>query len=123
MNEGNCYQVCFEWLMDHPNKDRFQLTHGIVTGQGHIEGIKYGHAWIIEPQGDIVLDITAEVVMPLRDYLKLGKIEYYVQYTWPDAVKKSTEFGHYGAWDEKISAAIHKGDDGELISGSSPVSG
>ena len=121
MTSDNCYQECFDWLMMHPDKERFHLAHGIVTGQQHIKGIKYGHAWIIESEHEIALDITAEVVMPLEHYLKFGRCEYYVKYTWQEAVKMVNKFNHYGAWDEKVSAAVHKGDDGALISGSSPI--
>lgn len=101
----------------------FVLVHAIVTGQGPIEGIKYGHAFLLHKDSQIVYDISADVRMPFQIYKQLGQIEYYVVYEWQDAVKQCNKYGHYGAWDEQVSAAIHKGDDGALVSGSSPISG
>lgn len=107
--------------MIHPTRNKFSLVHGIVTGQGPIEGIKYGHAWVLHTDSNVVIDVTADIRMPFDIYKRIGQIEYYVVYTWKEAVKNCNKFGHYGAWDETISAAIHKGDDGAFISGSSPI--
>ena len=55
---GDCFESALEELMysnpfgkDH--MDNMTLVHAIVTGQGKIEGLRYGHAW--NEIGDVVV--------------------------------------------------------------------
>jgi hypothetical protein len=103
---GDCYQVSGRYIMDsglmggNPN---LVLVHGIVTGQGPIEGIQYGHAWVEE--GDICIDLSKgkEIKMPKTLYYTLGNIDPSKQFRYtPEEMRKNIlKYKHWGPWDLK----------------------
>jgi len=95
---GNCYVASLNKFMENPRK--YKLVHGIVTGQGAIEGIQYGHAWV--EYGDKAIDCSANVEMPKDVYYLLGNIEYTHEYDGQEVLKMLDKFGTYGPWDKKI---------------------
>ncbi len=99
---GHCYEYAFREFINHP-KNRV-LVHGLVNGQGPLEGVKYGHAWIIDEYNECVIDKTqpsGQQKIPLGLYYWIGKIDpsETVEYDLKSALTNATETGHYGPWD------------------------
>ena len=98
---GDCYSAAGKYILDHPHKPDLFLVHGIVTGQGPIAGIKYGHAWVEE--GDLVIEVSngRNLRLPKAAYYALGQIEKTIRYSATEAVKKMLDSHHFGPWDLK----------------------
>lgn len=105
MSDRNCYTLAAHYILENTGEN-VRLVHGIptLTGGEHA-GTPYGHAWI--EAGDTVLDVVTGVMVGKDLYYTLGKIEYTVRYTRAEAQAKMAETGTYGAWDDKINAALH----------------
>ena len=106
--KGLCYQNAFHGLDKYPGS---VLVHGIVTGQGPIEGVTYGHAWLeVEGigEGTYCVDFNACLALPKEIYYRIGKQKYTVTYTASEAAKLARKAGHYGPWDKKIDKAVHR---------------
>jgi len=98
--------------MDHP--ETYTLAHAVVTGQGPIEGVRYGHAFVLFDRDGVeyVKDLSADVEMPSALYFAIGRIdpEKVVTYTSEEAIHKMIEFETWGPWDEVTLSAIHRGE-------------
>lgn len=82
------------------------LVHGIVTGQGHLEGIRFTHAWVEGVTKDgipMVIDASngREVVIPQGLYYVIGRIspDECERYSAEDAIDRMMSSAHYGPWD------------------------
>ena len=97
---GDCYVAAGRYIMDNHNP-KLVLVHGIVTGQGDIAGIQFGHAWVED--GDMVIDTSngRDIQLPKQLYYALGNIETTKRYTMEKAMEKMLKIGHYGPWDLK----------------------
>jgi len=97
------------------------LVHGEVSGQGSLEGVRYGHAWVED--GDTVIDQSngRDLRVPKVFYYTLGQIssetfddEGYSpmggqnvhKYTWEEAREKIIESEHWGPWDLETSTGL-----------------
>lgn len=113
---GDCYQAAGRYMMDHGivGGEDIRLVHGEVRGQGPIEGIRFGHAWI--EQGDTVIDVANGKVsqLPKALYYAFGGIypdlppfkpNIHV-YTPEEAREKILEYKHWGPWDLKTSSGL-----------------
>jgi len=103
---GDCYVVSGRYMMDHgllAGESDLILVHGEVTGQGHIDGVKYGHAWIED--GEMVLDLSGgrNIKLPKFLYYSLGNIDEskVFKYNSEDMRRKILDMGHWGPWDMK----------------------
>jgi len=98
---GDCFQVALNYMMSHKSK-RLKLCHGLVTGQGNIEGIVYTHAWVEDNQ--IVIDETIPIKLPKKMYYEIGQIDKknVYCYTYEEMSRKVTEFKTYGPWEKKL---------------------
>jgi len=114
---GDCYEAAVNYLMEHgtmgfnaENDAGLILVHGEVTGQGPLEGVKYGHAWI--ESGGLVIDTSngRDLRMPASAYYALAQIDHRKpnvhKYTQEQARRKLIESGHYGAWDLKTESGL-----------------
>ena len=92
---GDCYEIHAKLIED---LQRGLLCHGTVTGQGPIDGIEYGHAWV--EIADIVIDISngKSVCTTKERYYKLGKVKDVICYTPEETVKKLVDTRSYGPW-------------------------
>ena len=99
---GDCFKVAYDTFMEDP--DRYTLVHGIVTGQGPIEGIQYCHAWVLD--GDEVIDNTVRggITMPKAIYYAIGQIEDTQEYTLDEVLSNTVKTGHYGPWYKPYNA-------------------
>lgn len=97
---GDCYSAAGRYILDNMDPELI-LVHGIVTGQGDIEGIQFGHAWVED--GNRVIDVSngRNIQLPKQFYYKLGKIKKTKRYKREEALKKMLETGHFGPWELK----------------------
>ena len=109
---GDCYQCAANYVMSHP--ETHTLAHAVVTGQGPIEGLRYGHAFALFDRDGVeyVKDFNADVEMPSALYFAVGRIdpEKVVTYTSEEAIHKMIEFETWGPWDEVTASALHRGE-------------
>jgi hypothetical protein len=79
------------------------LVHAQVTGQGAIEGVKYGHAWIEDDAFVYDYSNKRKLKVPKALYYEIGQIieqqPIHFKYTFEQARRKMNEIGHYGSWD------------------------
>ena len=78
-----------------------------VTGQGSLEGIKYGHCWVED--GNTVIDKSngRNLKMPRAFYYALGRIGDNVHVYKPEEFsKKINQYGHWGPWDLRTSTGL-----------------
>jgi hypothetical protein len=110
---GDCYQAAGRYMMDEclaaDRCDDLILVHGEVAGQGALEGMTYGHAWVLG--NGMVIDKAngrdLEIPQPL--YYAIGQINYIgntIEYTWEEARKKILEYGHWGPWDLETESGL-----------------
>ena len=105
--EGRCFELTWDAFFsfhDKTYKDGL-LVHGMVSGQGPLDGIRYAHAWI--EMGDLVYDVSRvgidrdeALIIPKVLYYAIGNIidEQVVRYTRDEARKLSLEHETSGPW-------------------------
>jgi hypothetical protein len=107
---GDCYEAAGKHLMDSCLFDRscgLILVHAEVTGQGPIDGVKYGHAFVLDGGNVIDRSNGGSVIMPQEEYYKLGKIGSNIhQYSFKDFKKKVLETQHWGPWDLQTESGL-----------------
>ena len=109
--KGNCYEAAGKFFMDQSlfGEKGMTLVHGEVAGQGPLEGINFGHAWV-EHNG-MVIDKSngRDIKIPVQVYYALGQIDHIDnthRYTWDQANKKIASTGHWGPWDLRTSTGL-----------------
>ena len=115
---GDCYVKAGSFCL-LPNMHEFigepYLVHAEVRGQGKIEGLRYGHAWVEDDENVYDYSNGRQIVMPKQIYYLLGDIKTdnpkkYQKYSFPEARAKMLKTKHYGSWDIETDYA-----DGGLI--------
>jgi hypothetical protein len=115
--EGDCYEVAAHLLL-WPLKQGGHgpelgecpvICHGIVTGQGPVEGLRFGHAWIETTRSlgicevEMVIDHSngKKTEMPAGLYYLMGRIDpsETKRYTKEEARLALRKHKHYGPWD------------------------
>ena len=97
---GDCYQAGGRLIMTYFGHDA-KLVHGMVSGQGALEGKRFGHCWV--EYKDKVLDHSndKEQELPKDIYYLLGRIDpnecHY--YTPRESSGKMLKHEHWGPWD------------------------
>ena len=130
--EGDCYPTANLLVWDKvstPEADNWRAVHGVVTGQGELEGVRFGHAWAEETQRfpvpesvmqsgspeqiaawenmtfTIVHDKSNgnDISMPAEMYYKIGDIDQRTvqRYTPAEVGRKMVESGHHGPWEDE----------------------
>jgi len=96
---GDCYQAAGRLIMGYIGKGK--LVHGMVNGQGSLDGIRFGHAWV--EVGSKVLDHSngKKKTIPKKLYYAMGKINpsECKYYEYKDAAKFMVDKGHWGPWE------------------------
>ena len=90
-------------------KSSLSLVHGEVAGQGPLEGVTFGHAWVLD--GDTVIDPSngRDIRMPKTIYYALGaidRIDNLHVYTPEQARERMLRYGHFGPWDLKTRSGL-----------------
>jgi hypothetical protein len=108
---GDCYEISANIMLHSATVEPIEqveyiLCHGTVTGQGPVEGVRFGHAWVewnhVPSAVALVLDYSNgnKVVMPVAQYYALGSIvpaEVH-RYDCDETLNMLLEFRHYGSW-------------------------
>lgn len=114
---GDCYEAAGRYMLDNCHRKNLILVHAEVTGQGRIDGVKYGHAFILD--GNTVIDVSNgnNIRMEKMVYFLLGKIGQYDlktkdvdtskanmhTYTCDQFREKISRHEHWGPWDLQTS--------------------
>lgn len=111
---GNCYEsalgVMYRLCTDGC-PEQYRLVHAEIIGQGPIEGVAHGHAFVVDLVNDIVYDESngRHLRMDSGVYEALARISVHGNvcvYTWDEAVENAFESGHYGPWDLVTSTGL-----------------
>ena len=98
---GDCYPAGGRLIMNFFGDKNHKLVHGMVNGQGALEGKRYGHCWV--ESRDTVLDHSngRKLEVPKQVYYALGRInpKECKYYTAEEAAKFMVEEGHWGPWE------------------------
>lgn len=109
---GNCYEIAGKIAMATPETlksmglPKFHGTpyvvHAQVIGQGDIEGVKYGHAWVEDDLFVYDFSNGRKIIFPKELYYLLGGVQtkkpIYFKYEFWEARKLMLDTGHYGSW-------------------------
>lgn len=99
---GNCYESAMKQMMDFYSKGikDIKLVHGVVTGQGELEGVQFGHAWV--ELNNMVFDMSngRKVVMLKNKYYAIGQIKITRTYDYQQMLEKVIKYETYGPWDK-----------------------
>jgi hypothetical protein len=98
---GDCYPAGGNLIIESSPDKNYKLVHGMVNGQGALEGRRYGHCWV-ELAGK-VLDHSngRKLEMPKPAYYAIGRInpkecKYYTRH---EALKFILDTGQWGPWE------------------------
>ena len=98
---GDCYYQSYKYQEANP---KVTLVHGLVKGQGKLEGIIFNHSWCED--GDTIIDMTLkpniQKTLNKNLYYLLGDIKITFKYSYQDRIEKSLEIGTYGPWESKL---------------------
>jgi len=98
---GDCYVKALHYMQSDPSAT---LVHGLVDGQGPLEGITYNHAWC--EKGGKIIDMTLpksiQKSIPVELYYKIGNIKTTYKYTYEEMLEKMEEFETYGPWEKVL---------------------
>ena len=75
---GDCYEAAGKYMMDNCDVDGCEdlvLVHGEVGGQGALDGVRFGHAWV--EKGGTVIDKSngRNINMPKFVYYAIGQVQ------------------------------------------------
>ena len=98
---GDCYPAGGRLIMNFFGDKNHKLVHGMVNGQGSLEGMRYGHCWV--ESKDTVLDHSngRKLEVPKQVYYALGKIDpkECKYYSPEESAKWMVEDGTWGPWE------------------------
>ncbi len=101
---GNCYEAALNLIMSLG--EPWQVVHGMVSGQGHLTGTRFGHAWVENSVTGMIQDHSNgnQLNVSKDYYYSLGKISEnnLIRYSRQDALKAAVNTGVFGPWDSKI---------------------
>ncbi len=110
---GDCYQAAGSFMLQKcmlkPDSRKYLLVHAEVAGQGQLEGITYGHGFVIDTESQTIIDKSngRNLELPVLLYYTLGKIDEIGnihEYTYREMQQKITTFQHWGPWDLETSS-------------------
>jgi predicted ABC-type ATPase len=104
---GDCFVKAGSFCLLHNSYDFIgepYLVHAEVRGQGKIEGLRYGHAWVEDDKNVYDFSNGREIIMPKQVYYYYGDIKTddpkkYQRYTFQEARDKMSKTKNYGSWD------------------------
>ena len=102
---GDCYQQAYKYFQSNHYKDKnLKLVHGLVTGQGALEGVVYNHAWCENKNKviDMTLPSKFQKSLSVKEYFKIGKIKTTFKYDFNEHLEKVLEFETYGPWEKTL---------------------
>jgi len=111
---GDCYESAGKFVGEQlvaGAADRYLLVHGEVRGQGPLQGVNFGHAWVVDLTTNAVIDRSngRDITMPRFIYYAIGGIEEidnFHEYTAEEARDMMLKTGNYGPWDLITSSGL-----------------
>lgn len=115
---GDCYEAAAtlfltmcEYGRNSENVKNLRLVHAEVAGQGKLTGLRFGHAFVLMLDEDMVLDVSNgnSVFMAREKYYRLGRIDEIdnvVAYDFEEAAGLLVEVETYGPWDLVTSSGL-----------------
>ena len=98
---GDCYPAGGRLIMNFFGDKDHRLVHGMVDGQGALEGMRYGHCWV--ESKDTVLDHSngKKLEIPTKVYYALGGVDpaECKYYSPKEAARFMSEEEHWGPWE------------------------
>ena len=98
---GDCYPAGGRLIMNFFGDKDHRLVHGMVDGQGALEGMRYGHCWV--ESKDTVLDHSngKKLEIPTKVYYALGRVDpaECKYYSPKEAARFMSEEEHWGPWE------------------------
>jgi hypothetical protein len=110
---GDCYEAAGRFMMGECQFgnpcEGLTLVHGEVAGQGELEGVTFGHAWI--EKGDTVIDKSngRNLELPAALYYFMGRINDIGnthRYPWEEARRMILDYQHWGPWDLETESGL-----------------
>jgi len=121
---GDCYEAAYNLFSERSiemDDDDYRLVHGTAIGQGPIEGVPHGHAWVEVSMSTVMTDAPfaqawqhdwmvldysngKQLQMPRGLYYTIGRIEHARRYSRAEVVQFVNEFGTSGPWQEVVGA-------------------
>ena len=100
---GKCFVNAYDYMSAN-SSSKINLVHGLVVGQGPIEGVLYNHAWI--EKGNEVIDTALKAQgakrykFPKDLYYAVGQInpKTVFKYTFKEMIENVLETEVYGPW-------------------------
>jgi len=107
---GDCYEAAGRYVQDATltgDAGNLTLVHGVVSGQGPLEGRRIGHAWVevstSHEEISLVVDRSQgqNLVLMRGDYYRLGQIDpnECKRYTPEEAIIEMVRSEHWGPWE------------------------
>ena len=107
---GDCFEASGKMLLSlRAVMPDALLVHAEVAGQGPLEGVQFGHAFI-QWRGRVYDNTNGMgVCMDADAYRALGQVDAignFHAYTVDEAVERIVEHGHYGPWELTTSTGL-----------------
>ena len=102
---GDCYESAANIVLDERH---YTLVHGVVTGQGPLAGVRFGHAWV-EHEGNVIDKSNGrELEFPRELYYAIGNVDPSEQhrYTYKEIREMIQEHGTWGPWEAGVSPEV-----------------
>ena len=112
---GDCYEAAGKYMMDkcvfssRVDGCNLILVHGEVAGQGSLEGVTFGHAWVLDGGTAIDRSNGGNLQLPRAVYYAVGQINQIGnthEYTMEEMRKKILNSGHWGPWDLETESGL-----------------
>ena len=111
---GNCYESALNVMMrmcEEGDASHYRLVHAEIIGQGPIEGVRHGHAFVIDVVKDVAYDESngRTVCWPMAVYAAVSRMHEannWHMYTRKEASRWALETGVYGPWELETSTGF-----------------
>ena len=126
--KGDCYEAAGKFILNlsllhmddegevagsEAKAEGLVLVHAEVRGQGPMEGVNFGHAFVVEQVAgiEVVIDKSngRDIRLPKPFYYMIGGIEdigNYHEYTPTEMFRNMLKYRHWGPWDLKTSSGL-----------------
>jgi len=105
---GDCFQAAAALapVVSLDPRCRVYIVHGIPTGQGPIEGVRFWHAWVEAEHRELGFAVAIDysngqqAEMPRNSYYKVAQLDEgrIWRFTLHEALERMQLLGHYGPW-------------------------
>ena len=108
---GDCYQANGRYVFKAElarQAQGYTLVHGMVSGQGKLEGRRFGHAWVEIDDGPLIMVLDQSngrnLLLPRDMYYRIGEVdpEECRRYTPEETLHQLARHHHWGPWEEPL---------------------